>query len=518
MSSGAGDGCPPAERARGAGGSSGASAGPGAGSEGFITVDEAGARARAAELDMAADHQARCTACRWPSRILTRTRGLRTTFGSLYHADHVPGRMIRWWRACGRLAQSSSARPNTPNSVRAHLRQRTARAEPLTPHDLRLTSAVHPAVLCGGGGERDGGAGPWHGFRGQPCARRPASAASSPFAPAVGVIADPERELGWTALATHGAMARTVADAALLLRAMAAPSPLDPLSWQTREDAPAIRIRRHGPILASLRYQRPCVGASLGLWAPCARCWVTSRRHRPTAAARPKAFRTLRAAQIARGLAALADDADARISPTVRWNVEAGRGLSAQDYLAAEAARTALWRRFVDFFQHHDVLVAPAASVLPWPNADGEVTEMDGRPLATSLIISRSLSSCRWWVFRWSRSPRPAGRARCLSDFSSSVGRVRKRRSLRWRSGWKATLASAGARRMCQHVVRASLALSKRQIEHLALEQAVVGALMCRRIMLRAPSASRSRMAAKMEACSSRTPARSPDGPSSERP
>ena len=60
-----------------------------------------------------------------------------------------------------------------------------------------------------------------------------------------------------------------------------------------------------------------------------------------------------------------------------------GAGISAEDFLAAEAGRTALARRFVRFFEDFDVLIAPAASVMPWPNTIPEVMEIDGKPLAT---------------------------------------------------------------------------------------------------------------------------------------
>lgn len=349
----------------------------------FITVDEAGARARAAELDMAAEPSGPLHGLPVAIKDLTRTVGLRTTFGSLHHADHVPGEDDP---VVARLRQAGAViigKTNTPEFGFGAICGNGLRGPTANPHDLRLTSGGSSggsAVAVA-----SGMAALAHGTDFGGSVRTPASFCGIvSIRPGVGVIADPERELGWTALATHGAMARTVADAALLLRAMAAPSPLDPLSWQTREDAPAIRIAATAdfgiaPVSEAVRGRfARALSAMREILGDIAEA-------SPDCSGAPKAFRTLRAAQIARGLAALADDADARISPTVRWNVEAGRGLSAQDYLAAEAARTALWRRFVDFFQHHDVLVAPAASVPPWPNADGEVTEMDGRPLADIL-------------------------------------------------------------------------------------------------------------------------------------
>jgi amidase len=71
------------------------------------------------------------------------------------------------------------------------------------------------------------------------------------------------------------------------------------------------------------------------------------------------------------------------LTPTVRWWIERGAETKAADWLAAEAARTALYRRFLAFFERFDALIAPAAAVLPWPNEKGDVAEIDGVALTT---------------------------------------------------------------------------------------------------------------------------------------
>lgn len=70
---------------------------------------------------------------------------------------------------------------------------------------------------------------------------------------------------------------------------------------------------------------------------------------------------------------------------TVIWNIEAGAGLSAQDYLAAERRRAAICRSFRDVFTRADFLIAPAASVLPWANDVSDVTEINGLRLETQI-------------------------------------------------------------------------------------------------------------------------------------
>ena len=79
------------------------------------------------------------------------------------------------------------------------------------------------------------------------------------------------------------------------------------------------------------------------------------------------AFETLRAATILHNLRPLLGDE--RLSSTARWNAMRGQEVTAEQFLEAEAARSALTRRFAAFFEEFDVLVTPSASVIPLPNS-----------------------------------------------------------------------------------------------------------------------------------------------------
>ena len=96
-------------------------------------------------------------------------------------------------------------------------------------------------------------------------------------------------------------------------------------------------------------------------------------------------FRTLRAAHIANSYGELLRTRRAELTPTVIWNIEAGAKLSAEDYLNAERRRTAIYRSFRELFTRADFLVAPAASVFPWPNEISDVTAIDGTALETPI-------------------------------------------------------------------------------------------------------------------------------------
>ena len=94
-------------------------------------------------------------------------------------------------------------------------------------------------------------------------------------------------------------------------------------------------------------------------------------------------FLTLRAGLIHHGASDLLTRFGDRLTPSVRWNIVQGKGLSADGYLAAEEARGRLYRSFMAMFATIDVLVLPAAAVMPFPADVGDVTVIDGKPLAT---------------------------------------------------------------------------------------------------------------------------------------
>ncbi|MEJ1160153.1 amidase [Prosthecomicrobium sp. N25] len=349
----------------------------------FLTLDRDGARAAARALDRAAHPVGPLHGLPVAVKDLTDTAGLRTTRGSLLDAERVPEAddpVVARLRRAGAVVIGKT---NTPEFGFGAVCTNALRGPTANPYDLRLTSGGSSggsAVAVA-----SGMAALAHGTDFGGSVRTPAGfCCVVSIRPTPGLVGDAARDLAWTGLATHGALARTVDDAALLLRAMASDDPLDPLSAGAR--AP-------GPPPAA--FPRVAATADFGI-ATMAR-EVRDRFDEAVAAAEPvlgpiprstpdcagagQAFRVLRAAQVARTYGPLADRHSDRLSPTVRWNVEAGRSLSAQDYLAAEATRAALWRRFCAFFREVDVLIAPSAAVMPWPSADGEVLAIDGTPL-----------------------------------------------------------------------------------------------------------------------------------------
>ncbi|MCW2521718.1 MAG: aam2, partial [Frankiales bacterium] len=98
-----------------------------------------------------------------------------------------------------------------------------------------------------------------------------------------------------------------------------------------------------------------------------------------------EAFRTLRAWT----LAYLLDDTirhhREQLKPSLIWNIEEGQWLSGRDIAAAIETQTNLYHRAREFFTHYDVLVAPAASTVPFPVELEYPQTIDGTPQTTYL-------------------------------------------------------------------------------------------------------------------------------------
>ncbi|WP_434625915.1 amidase [Azospirillum sp. B2RO_4] len=357
----------------------------------FITVAADKALAKAGELDATLARTGRPVGPLHGLPVavkdLTDTAGIRTTYGSELYADHVPTDndvAVARIEAAGGIVIGKT---NTPEfGFGAICRNRLA-GPTRNPFDTRLTSggssggsavAVAAGMVPLAHGTDFGGS-----------VRVPAGFCGvASIRPTPGLVPAPKRALGWDTLATHGVIARDTADCALMLGAMAGIDPDDPTSLLSltddRDGGAASRLGATVDFGAATVSQavRERFAAAVARLEDAAGPVV--RRH-PDCSDAMATFRTLRAAQIRHAYGSLLDGDGDRLTDTVRWNIEAGSGITAEAYLEAQAARTALYRRFVALFRDIDVLVAPACGVLPWPNDDGEVTSVDGRPVETIL-------------------------------------------------------------------------------------------------------------------------------------
>jgi amidase len=348
----------------------------------FLTVDAEGARRAAAATPPARPR--RLEGIPVAIKDLTDTAGLRTTYGSSLFESHMPVHddlIVARLRAAGAVILGKTM---TPEFGFGALCRNRLGGPTATPWDLSLTS----------GGSSGGAAAAVatgmvplaHGTDFGGSVRTPASFCGvASIRPTPGILPNPARGLAYDMLATTGFLARDVPMLRCALAATAGPHRDDPLS------RPLLPGRRLGDRL------RIAVTEDFGV-APVAR--VVRTRLREAVAGLPAAlgtatpahpdcadafdiFHTLRPALIAQSFGALAAKHGDDLTPTVRWWIERASGIDAASFLAAEARRTALYRRFLAFFDDHDVLLAPAASVMPWSNDVPDVLEIDGEPLAT---------------------------------------------------------------------------------------------------------------------------------------
>ncbi|MGA1860069.1 amidase [Azospirillum sp. 11R-A] len=350
----------------------------------FLTVAADEALARADALDALPSPAGPLHGVPVAVKDLTDTAGIRTTYGSALYADHVPADSditVARIEAAGGIVIGKT---NTPEFGFGAICRNRLYGPTRNPADPNLTSggssggsaaavAVGMAPLA-------------HGTDYGGSVRIPASFCGiTSIRPTPGLIPAPGRALGWDTLATHGVLARDTADCTLLLSAMAGSDLRDPTSlFGDRDNGSETRLGATADFGVATVSQ-----AVRGRFAEAVDrlervAGPVMRRH-PDCGDAMATFRTLRAAQTRHAFGPMLAKHGEALTDTIRWNIEAGAGITADAYLEAQAARTALYRRFVALFGEIDVLAAPACGVLPWPNGDGEVTVIDGQPVGSIL-------------------------------------------------------------------------------------------------------------------------------------
>jgi Asp-tRNA(Asn)/Glu-tRNA(Gln) amidotransferase A subunit family amidase len=299
------------------------------------------------------------------------TAGLRTTYGSTLFRDRVPAadeRSVAAVRAAGGVVLGKTNTPefgagaNTRNAVYG------ATGNPFDPTRSAAGSSGGSAAALAccmaplASGSDMGGS-----------LRNPAAFCGIVgMRPSPGLVPSEKALHGWSPLAVQGPMARDVADAGLLLRAMAGYDARSPLA------SPGFAIEAAPADLTGLRV---AFSTDLGI-APVERQVADTFLDRIAALrgvvarleqASPDCGGTDQAFAVLRGVAFLAAHAErARTAPDhVAPNIHANLAESARygiaDVAAALTAQTALYRRWQSFFADWDVLLTPAITISPRP-------------------------------------------------------------------------------------------------------------------------------------------------------
>lgn len=328
---------------------------------------------------------------------LVPTQGIRTTFGSPIFADFVPDEdalIVERIRAAGAI---TIGKTNTPEFGAGSQTFNPVFGATLNPYDLSKTcggssGGAAVALACGmlplADGSDMGGS-----------LRNPAN-----YCNVVGLRPSPGRVplypslTAWSPLSVEGPMARTVADAALLLSVMAGPDPRDPLSIETPgavfahgldRDFQGVRLawsRDLGGLPVDSRVTG-VIDAQRGTFEALG-CVVEDAT--PGFDGADEAFKTFRAWQFELARGELLDAHRDQMKDTVVWNIEAGRRVTGPQLGRAERLRAALIQRVARFMADYEFLILPVSQVPPFDVTTLYITEINGVAMETYIDWMRS--------------------------------------------------------------------------------------------------------------------------------
>src|SRR5215212_1662379 len=321
---------------------------------------------------------------------LSDTAGLLTTYGSPLFRDHVPERddgMVARVRAAGAVI---FCKTNTPEFG--------AGANTRNPVWGATGNAFAPLLNAGGS---SGGSAVALATGMMPLAtgsdtggslRIPAAYAGVVgFRPSPGAVPMNGRPFGWSPLSVQGPMARTVADACLLLSAQAAFDSDDPFS--TPIDGRSFAA----PEPLDLGTLRCAVSADLG-FAPVDRSYAATFEEKvatlgglfrscdwvaPDFGEADRCFEVIRAIPYVGRHRETYERDPSLLGPNVRANYEQGASMSLADVAWAEMEQTRIYRRVQRFFDEFDVLLTPTVPVTPFPWQQLYLAELNGERLRT---------------------------------------------------------------------------------------------------------------------------------------
>lgn len=326
------------------------------------------------------------------------TKGVRTTFGSPIFKDFVPKLDSLIVERIHNAGAVMIGKTNVPEFGAGSQTFNDVFGTTLNPYDTSKT--------CGGS---SGGAAAALACRMLPIAdgsdiggslRNPAS-----FCNVVGLRPSPGRVpvwpavTGWSTLSVDGPMARSVADLAFFLAAIAGTDPRSPISIDEPGSRFAASLERNfkgtrvawwkdlgglpfEPEVTRVVNAQRSVFESLG-------CIVEDAE--PDFSGADEAFKTLRYWQ--RYLGALANGALAernRLNENIQWELALGEKLNAIEVGRAEMKRTEIYHRVREFMQSYEFFVLPVTQVLPFDANTPYPTEIAGVKMGTYIDWMKS--------------------------------------------------------------------------------------------------------------------------------
>ncbi len=309
---------------------------------------------------------------------LCATKGVRTTWGSPLFADFVPVKddlLAARMRGAGAIFIGKT---NTPEWGHGSHSFNPVHGVTRNPYDLALTA-----------GGSSGGAAAGLAARILPVAdgsdmmgslRNPAGFCNVyGFRPSWGLVpGDAEGDTFLATMATEGPMGRTVEDVARLLAVQAGENPEVPFGRAGADFGALLQGDMRGKRIAWLGNWGGAYQVEPGILELCeAGLQVFTDLGAQVEAIAPpfpaqklwQAWVTLRAMLNAGGMKVLYDDPvkRAQIKPESIWEIEQGRGLTAQAVYEASVIRSRYYAHMARLFDRFDAVVLPTAQVWPFP-------------------------------------------------------------------------------------------------------------------------------------------------------
>jgi len=321
---------------------------------------------------------------------LVDTAGIRTTYGSLLFRDHVPTANDIIVDRIQKAGAITIGKTNTPEFGAGSQTFNRVFGPTRNPYDLRKTcggssGGAAVALACGlvpiADGSDTGGS-----------LRNPAAFSNIVgFRPSIGRVPDPKTDFAWSTLSTSGPMARSVADVALLLSAIAGPDPRAPLSIN---EPVSVFLK---PLERSFKGVRVAWFRDLGgvPFDPRVRAVVDAQRRvfenlgcvveqaEPSFEGADFAFKTLRAWGTAHRRGESVRQNRSAYKDTIIEETEAGMRLTGADVAKATALQTQVWRRFQAFLERYEYFVLPVTQVPPFDVEVPYPKEVNGVPMTS---------------------------------------------------------------------------------------------------------------------------------------
>lgn len=224
--------------------------------------------------------------------------------------------------------------------------------------------------------------------------------------PGPGVVPRGKRLQAFDTLWVEGPMARNVSDVALMLDAGAGHEPADPLSFDPIQSfvealetsAPPTRVA-FSTDLDIVPMAREIANAATSAAEKLGATGVDVSDDIPDFQGALDGFQTLRSILLGTMMGDLLVAHRDQISEDIIGNVERGFAQTPETIFQAERTRWELYHSMNTFFQSHDLLICPTASIAPFPVELRYVEEIDGKACETyidwfAITFALTMTSC----------------------------------------------------------------------------------------------------------------------------